>query len=151
MLARMAKPRRAAATPDAHAARVRGLCLALPETSERPSHGEPTFFAGSRVFAMMSLDHHGDGRFAVVLPCEAFLQQRQIAERPATFFFPAYVGAKGWVGVELAKIGDRELAELVRGAWERVAPKRALRAAALAEAGPAGKSGGVGRKGPRAS
>jgi hypothetical protein len=47
-------------------ARVRELCLALPETSERLSHGAPTFFVrGRRSFLMVLTDHHGDGRFAI--------------------------------------------------------------------------------------
>ena len=28
--------------------RARELCLALPETTERPSHGQPTFFIAAR-------------------------------------------------------------------------------------------------------
>ena len=36
--------------------RVRRLCLGLPETSERLSHGEPTFFVqGKKVFADLKL------------------------------------------------------------------------------------------------
>ena len=47
-------------------ARIRELCLALPEASERPSHGHPTFFVrGKRSFLTMLDDHHGDGRFAI--------------------------------------------------------------------------------------
>lgn len=130
--------------------RVRRLCLGLPETSERLSHGEPTFFAGKRVFAMMSVNHHDDGHVAVVIPTDASLQEAMIAERPATFYFPAYVGVKGWVGVELGKIGDRELAGLIRSAWERVAPRRAVRAlGGVGEVGKVGerKSDGKGRGG----
>jgi hypothetical protein len=42
-------------------ARIRDICLALPETSERLSHGAPTFFVrGKRAFLMVLTDHHGD-------------------------------------------------------------------------------------------
>jgi len=34
--------------------RVRRICLALPETWEKISHGEPTWFVGKKVFAMFS-------------------------------------------------------------------------------------------------
>jgi len=45
--------------------RVRELCLALPETSERLSHGSPTFFIrDKKTFVMYLDDHHGDGRLA---------------------------------------------------------------------------------------
>jgi hypothetical protein len=48
-----------------HLRRVRRICLALPGASEKISHGEPTFFAGKKVFAMFADNHHGDGRVAV--------------------------------------------------------------------------------------
>ena len=46
--------------------KIREVCLGLPETSERLSHGAPTFFVrGKRAFVMVPTDHHGDGRFAI--------------------------------------------------------------------------------------
>ena len=45
---------------------IREICLGLPETSERPSHGAPTFFVrGKRSFVTVLTGHHGDGRFAI--------------------------------------------------------------------------------------
>jgi hypothetical protein len=46
-----------------------------------------------------------------------------IASSPETFFRPPYVGVKGWVGIELALIGDEELAAYILEAWKLVAPK----------------------------
>jgi hypothetical protein len=31
--------------------RLRKMCLSLPETFEKTSHGEPTFWAGKKMFA----------------------------------------------------------------------------------------------------
>ena len=46
--------------------RVRALCLALPEVTERLSHGSPTWFVrGKKTFVMYLDDHHGDGRLAL--------------------------------------------------------------------------------------
>ena len=42
--------------------RVRKICLSLPDSMEKLSHGEPTFFVKKRVFAMFSNNHHHDGR-----------------------------------------------------------------------------------------
>ena len=54
---------RAASTP---LARVRRICLSLPETTERKSHGAPSFFVRDKKCFLMLLDnHHGDGRFAI--------------------------------------------------------------------------------------
>jgi hypothetical protein len=53
---------------EKYLARMRRICMALPQTTERLSHGEPTFFAGKKVFAMFANNHHNDGRIAVWLP-----------------------------------------------------------------------------------
>lgn len=104
--------------------RVRRLCLALPETSERPSHGEPTFFVGKRVFVMFADNHHGDGRVAVWLPAPPGVQSALMEQAPAVYFRPPYVGHKGWVGIELARIGDGALEFHIQTAWELIAPQR---------------------------
>ena len=81
--------------------RIRGLCLALPETSERLSHGHTTFFVRKRVFAYHQVDHHGDGRIAIVCPAEEGMQETLIAGEPEVYFRPAYVGHRGWIGVRV--------------------------------------------------
>jgi hypothetical protein len=112
------------ATP--HLERVRRLCLALPETSERLSHGEPTFFVHKKVFVMFADNHHGDGRLAVWLPVPAGVQASLAEQDPACFFIPPYVGVRGWVGIELARISDEDLSFYINVAWELTAPKRLL-------------------------
>ena len=60
--------------------RIRSICLALPETSERPSHGAPTFFVrGKRAFVMVLTNHHGDGRFAIWCAAPAGLQRSLVS------------------------------------------------------------------------
>lgn len=111
---------------SAQVERVRRLCLALPATSERLSHGEPTFFVGQRVFVMFTDNHHGDGRVAVWLPAPPGVQSALIEQSPAVYFRPPYVGHKGWMGIELAHIGDGDLEFHVQTAWELIAPRRLL-------------------------
>jgi hypothetical protein len=114
---------------DAQLGRVRTICLALPEASEKLSHGEPTFFVRNKVFAMFAGDHHRDGRVAVWLPLPVGVQELLIEGDPATFFKPPYVGVRGWVGIELARLGAEELTSYLHEAWSLSAPKR-LRASA---------------------
>lgn len=104
--------------------RVRRMCLSLPETMEKLSHGEPTFFVRKKVFVMFANNHHNDGRVAVWLPVPGGLQASLIEESPEVYFKPPYVGGRGWVGIELAQIDDEELSFHVRMAWELIAPKR---------------------------
>ena len=54
---------------------IREICLGLPETSERPSHGAPAFFVRSkRSFATVWDSHHGGGRFALICAAPARMQ-----------------------------------------------------------------------------
>jgi hypothetical protein len=105
-----------------HLRRVRRLCLALPDATEKLSHGEPTFFVRKKVFAMFSNNHHNDGHVAVMVPTAPGLQATLIASQPKTYYFPAYVGVRGWVGIELERIDDSELALHILEAWRLIAP-----------------------------
>lgn len=111
-----------------HLRRVRRICASLPESSEKLSHGEPTFFVRKKVFVMFANNHHNDGHIGVWIPAAPGLQAALIKTAPETFFRPPYVGVRGWVGIELEHIGDGELASLVREAWQLVAPKKLKRA-----------------------
>src|SRR5438067_13361645 len=101
--------------------RVRRLCLALPDVSERLSHGEPTFFVHGKVFVMFSNNHHSDGHIAAIVPVPTGIQAALIEQRPAIFYYPAYVGVRGWVGIELGRINDEDLGFYVRFACELIA------------------------------
>src|SRR5262249_56823219 len=97
----------AAVTPAARErtlALVRELCLGLPETTERPSHGAPTFFVrGKRPFVMVMTDHHGDGRFALWCAAPEGMQRLLVEADSERFFVPPYVGHRGWPGVRLGR------------------------------------------------
>ena len=117
-------------TPEDHIQRVRRMALALPETTEKLSHGEPTFFVRKKVFVMFSNNHHNDGRIAIWIPVPTGHQPAMIAEAPEIYFKPPYVGVKGWVGVQVGQVSNEILATLIRQAWKLIAP-RALHPAAL--------------------
>ena len=51
-----------------HLRRVRQICAAMPESIEKLSHGEPTFFVRKKVFVMFANNHHNDGHIAVWIP-----------------------------------------------------------------------------------
>lgn len=106
--------------------RVRKICLSLSETSERLSHGEPTFFIQKKVFVMFANNHHNDGHVAIWLPVPDGLQAGLMEMAPEIYFTPPYVGVKGWVGIELARIPEKDLHFHIQTAWELVAPKRLL-------------------------
>jgi hypothetical protein len=106
--------------------RLRGICLALPETSERPSHGAPSFFVREKkCFLMLLDDHHADGRFAIWCAAPPGNQELLVTAGPERFFRPPYVGHRGWLGVLLNDGVDwDELAGILEDAFCEVAPKR---------------------------
>ncbi len=114
--------------------RIRQLCLSFPETSERLSHGAPTFFVrGKRAFLMVLTDHHGDGRLAIWCAAPAGVQSMLVESDPETFFVPPYVGHRGWLGVRLDRgLDGDELKAIAEDAYAEVAPPRLVEAARLA-------------------
>ena len=108
---------------EEHLGRVRRICAALPETTEKLSHGEPTFFVRKKVYVMFANNHHNDGHIAVWIPAPPGMQPALIQSAPETYFRPPYVGVKGWVGIELEAISDEDLSAHIHEAWGIVAPK----------------------------
>ena len=106
-----------------HLLRVRKICLGLPDTTEKISHGEPTFFVKNRVFAMFSNNHHNDAHVAVLLPAPPGLQEALISEEPTAYYRPPYVGSSGWIGVELDQVNDEVLAGHIKEAWQQILNK----------------------------
>lgn len=108
--------------------RLRAICLALPETSERPSHGSPAFFVRDRrCFVMLVDDHHGDGIFGVWCAAPPGNQELLVQADPERFFRPPYVGHRGWLGLRLDGDADwDEIAGIVEDAFATVAPKSLL-------------------------
>ena len=109
---------------EKHVERVRKICLSLPHVTEKISHGEPTFFVQKKVFAGCSINHHNDGHIAVTIPAAIGVQEALIKKSPKKFYRPPYVGVRGWVGIELPKVTDKELREHLREAWKLIAPEK---------------------------
>lgn len=107
--------------------RLRKIIAALPETSERISHGAPTFWGGKRTFASFALNHHGDGRVAVWCKLPPGAQEALVEADPEVFFVPPYVGPSGWVGIRLdGPVDWGVVAGLLEEGYRTVASKRAL-------------------------
>jgi hypothetical protein len=111
--------------------RLRAVALGLPETSERLSHGAPTFFVREKkAFVILLTDHHGDGRFATWCAATPGMQSALVDADPERFFVPPYVGHRGWLGFRLDRGVDwDELTGIVEDAYAEVAPKRLVAAA----------------------
>jgi hypothetical protein len=108
---------------------VRAAALELPETEERPSHGQPTFFVAGKQFAQFRDNHHGDGKTVVCVRVSSLDEQAMLLEAdPETYSKPAYLPS--WVSINLVgsnvdwdHVGDR-----IAQSWELAAPRRLLEA-----------------------
>lgn len=108
-------------------ARVRAICLALPEAEEKEAWGMPTFRVRGKLFAHFADNHHGDGRVALWLKAEPGARELLVEAAPERFFVPPYVGPRGWLGLRVDGEADwEEAAELVEASWRLIAPKRVL-------------------------
>jgi hypothetical protein len=113
--------------------RLRRICMALPDVTEKIAWGESTWRAG-KIFAQMDTHHHGAAHVAVWLPARPGVQEGLVEEDPVHFFRPPYVGHKGWVGVRIDNGPDwNTVAGLVADAYREVASTKQL---ALLDAAP---------------
>jgi len=104
---------------------LRRLCLALPETTERNSHGEPTWFVRGKKTFVTYADHHHDDLLGFWCPAPPGVQEELVAAEPERFYRPPYVGHRGWLGVRLdVDVDWAEIGQIVLDAYRLVAPKK---------------------------
>lgn len=105
----------------ARLARLRALCLALPEATEEVTwETDLTFRVRKKIFAITGPDATG-----VTLKATPEDQEAMVAADPR-ISVAAYVGRFGWVSVDLTGKGLdwAEVAELVTDSYRLVAPKK---------------------------
>jgi phosphoribosylglycinamide formyltransferase 1 len=107
--------------------RVRERAMVLPEADEIVSHGMPCFgIKGGKKFGYISLDHHGDGKTALLLKISGIDEQTMlIASDPDTYYRPAYFG-DGWIAMrlDLGNVDWDHVGDWLRKSWIAVAPTK---------------------------
>lgn len=100
---------------------VRAICTALPDATEKETWGHPTFRVRDKIFASFGRDD--DGRDTVTMKAPPGEQELLLATGHP-FFYPSYVGVRGWIGVYVDSGTDwREIAELVEDSYRLTATK----------------------------
>jgi len=116
--------------PQSDLERVHAICLALPEVTERLSHGAPTWFVrGKKTFVQFWTDGHHQNDFPH-LWCAAppGMQEELVEASPDVYFRPPYVGHRGWVGVRTDRgLAWEEVEDLCREAYRTIAPATLVR------------------------
>lgn len=109
--------------------KVREAALELPETEERVSHGQPSFFVAGKQFAQFRNNHHGDGKVVVCVRVSSLDEQAMLLEANSEIYSkPAYLPS--WVSINL--VGEAtdwdHVADRIAESWELAAPRRLLEA-----------------------
>lgn len=114
-------------TPTELTARVRGICLGFPESTERVTHGAPGFFVKKQFVMLWPQGHHGRDEPHLWAAAAAGVQAEVVGDDPERFFVPPYVGGRGWVGMRLdGDVDWGEVAEICEDAYRHIAPPRLL-------------------------
>jgi hypothetical protein len=114
------------AREDPRLSHLTEIAKSLPETARQIHGSHATFLVRKKTFAYFLNDHHGDGIVAVTCKALPGDNKALAAAQPDRFYLPAYIGPRGWVALRL-DVGDvdwDEVAELMRGSYLLVAPKR---------------------------
>lgn len=110
-------------------AKIRKAALELPETEERLSHGQPTFFVAGKQFAQFRDNHHGDGRVVVCVRTSSPDEQAMLLEAdPDTYSKPAYLPSWVSINVDGGKVDWDHVGDRIAASWELAAPRRLLEA-----------------------
>jgi predicted DNA-binding protein (MmcQ/YjbR family) len=117
---------------------MRAICLALPDTKETLTWGEPHFRVGEKIFAGCG-DEQGK-------PVIGFKLEREHAEaivQDPRFWRAPYVGHKGWVSMDASAVRDwRDVRPLILESYRLIAPARSVaKLVAAAVALPAAAAG----------
>ena len=81
---------------------------------------------GGKKFAYVSVDHHGDGKTALLVKISGAEEQAMLIDSdPDRYYRPAYFG-DGWIAIRL-DCGDTDwdaIADWLARSWRAVAPKK---------------------------
>lgn len=109
-------------TFEAAHAKVREICLSLPDTKETPTWGKPHFRVGEKIFAGL----HDEGPKSI-LGFKLSKARQAAMLRDKRFTKAPYVGHAGWVSMDLSDVRDwEEVRALVLESYRAIAAKKSL-------------------------
>ena len=111
-------------------ARLRQICMRLPEVRETVKWGHPTFEAGKKMFAV--LDRY-DGRLCIAFRVPDERLEELLADK--RFTAAPYAARYGWVCLDAeGRLDWKEIEDLLQSSYRLVALKRMLAALTTSEA-----------------
>jgi hypothetical protein len=114
------------ASADARRRKFLKICSSLPELEVQELGEHLGIRIRKKSLAYYQFDHHGDGMISLVCKSNANEQRRLMKSDPETFFVPAYVGNRGWIGMrlDLDQVDWEMATELLRRGYQELAPRR---------------------------
>ena len=104
---------------DKALAKMRAICLVLPDTKETPTWGEPHFRVGKKIFAGLGKEKAG----LICLKLER--DHADTLVESGRFRRAPYVGHKGWVAIDAEAVTDwEELRVLIHESYRLVARQK---------------------------
>jgi phosphoribosylglycinamide formyltransferase-1 len=105
------------------------ICESLPNVTVEPvGHDREhlVFQIGKKKLAYYQFDHHGDGVISLVCKSNLNEQRRLVQFDSETFFVPAYVGSRGWIGMrlDLDEVDWETATELLKRGYQETAPRK---------------------------
>ncbi len=108
--------------------RVRAICTAFPDVTEKVTHGSPGFFVKKHFVMAWPRGHHDHDFPHLWCAAPPGAQEALIGSDPDRFFRPPYVGHRGWIGVRLdGDVDWDEVETLCEDAYRAVAPARLVK------------------------
>jgi len=119
---------------DLGLAEGREICLSFPDAFEKISWGRPVFCA-PKMFVMYGGSAKTDVKgeylqypYSILVKVDE--SDRKALEQDTRFFFPAYMGRFGWLGLDFTarkKVDWEEVRELVDASFRLIAPKKLIK------------------------
>jgi predicted DNA-binding protein (MmcQ/YjbR family) len=118
---------------DPGLAELRGIASGFPEAFEKISWGRPVFCA-PKIFVMYGGNEKTDTKGEYVhYPYSVLVKvdesDRNALQQDSRFYYPAYMGPSGWLGLDLTarkKVDWDEVRELVDASYRLVAAKKLI-------------------------
>jgi len=115
---------------DPHLVRLRAITLDFPDAFEKISHGRPVFCA-PKIFAVFGGSVRVRPGEMTPHPQSVLIKveegERRALDEDARFFYPAYMGPYGWLGLDLDNADWDEVGELVDASFRLVASPKLIR------------------------
>jgi hypothetical protein len=86
---------------------VQDIFSALPGVCAARAKQHTRFSVRGRTVAYHLVDHHGDGILGVVVKAAAGENRALVRRDPELYYIPAYLGSRGWVGIDSTSTGSR--------------------------------------------